>query len=215
VRLSTIFTLLGLLNRNIIPIIPTRGSISASGDLSPLSYVAGMLEGNSDIYCWTGPTDNRRTVPASEALASAGFEPITFEPKEALGLVNGTAMSAAAASLTLSSMHNILALSQLLTAMNVEAMLGTATSFAPFISSVRPHPGQREVASTIFSALLGSRLATDLLEDQSHSLAQDRYSLRTVPQWLGPFVEDVLLANEQLTVELNSTTGTFVRGTSS
>lgn len=206
VRSSTISTLLGLLNRDITPVIPTRGSISASGDLSPLSYVAGMLQGNPGIYCWTGPAEGRRAVPASEALASANFDPITFEPKEALSIVNGTAMSAAAASLTLNSMHNILALSQLLTAMNAEAMLGTATSFAPFISSVRPHRGQTEVASTIFSALQGSKLATGLHEDQSHSLAQDRYSLRTAPQWLGPFLEDLLLANEQLTTELNSTT---------
>jgi phenylalanine ammonia-lyase len=206
VRSSTILMLLALLNHNIVPVIPTRGSISASGDLSPLSYVAGTLEGNPGIYCWTGPTEDRRAMPASEALSSVNLDPVIFEPKEALGLVNGTAMSAAAASLTLSSMHNILALSQLLTAMNVEAMLGTATSFASFISSIRPHPGQAEVASIISSALQGSRLATGLLEIQSHSLAQDRYSLRTVPQWLGPFVEDLILANEQLNVELNSTT---------
>ncbi|KAF2681789.1 phenylalanine ammonia-lyase [Lentithecium fluviatile CBS 122367] len=206
VRSSTIVTLLELLNREIIPIIPTRGSISASGDLSPLSYVAGMLEGNPGVYCWAGPPGSRHATPASKALASANITPITFEPKEALGLVNGTAISAAAASLTLSSMHNLFALGQLLTAMNVEAILGTATSFAPFISRVRPHPGQAQVASTIFSALKYSKLATGLLESQPHTLAQDRYSLRTVPQWLGPFLEDLLFATEQLTVELNSTT---------
>jgi phenylalanine ammonia-lyase len=206
VRSSTITTLLELLNRDIIPVVPTRGSISASGDLSPLSYIAGMLEGNPGIYCWTGPKENRRPIPASEALASLGIQTVRFEPKEALGLVNGTAMSTAAASLTLSSMHNILALSQLLTAMNVEAILGSTTSFAPFISYIRPHPGQTQVASTILSALKGSKLATGLLESQTHTLVQDRYSIRTAPQWLGPFLEDLLLANEQLKIELNSTT---------
>lgn len=206
VRVSTIEALLELLRLDIVPIIPTRGSISASGDLSPLSYIAGMLEGNPGIYCWIGSGKDRRAIPASEALSFAGQQPIVFEPKEALGLVNGTAISAAVASLTLHSMHNLLALSQLLTAMNVEAVLGTATSFAPFISDVRPHPGQKQVASTILSALEGSNLATGLLESHTHSLFQDRYSLRTVPQWLGPFIEDLLLANEQLRVELNSTT---------
>ncbi|KAJ4290382.1 hypothetical protein N0V90_010598 [Kalmusia sp. IMI 367209] len=206
VRTSTIKTLLELLSHDIIPVIPTRGSISASGDLSPLSYVAGMLEGNPGIYCWTGPEDDRQIMPASWALASVNIKPTVFEPKEALGLVNGTAISAAAASLTLASMNNLMVLSQLLTAMNVEAILGTATSFAPFISDIRPHPGQAHVASTIFAALEGSKLATGLLESHSHTLFQDRYSLRTVPQWLGPFVEDLLLANEQLKVELNSTT---------
>jgi phenylalanine ammonia-lyase len=206
VRKSTIKTLLELLSHDILPVIPTRGSISASGDLSPLSYVAGMLEGNPNIYCWVGLPNDRKIVHAPAALATVNIKPITFEPKEALGLVNGTAISAAAASMTLASMNNILALSQLLTAMNVEAILGTATSFAPFISNIRPHPGQAQVASTILSALDGSKLATGLLESHNHTLFQDRYSLRTVPQWLGPFVEDIQLANEQLQVELNSTT---------
>lgn len=205
-RKSTIETLLELLSHDILPLIPTRGSISASGDLSPLSYVAGMLEGNPNIYCWVGPPDDRKIIPASAALAVVNIKPTVFEPKEALGLVNGTAISAAAASMTLASMNNILALSQLLTAMNVEAMLGTATSFAPFISDIRPHPGQVEVASAIRGALDGSKLATGLLESHNHTLFQDRYSLRTVPQWLGPSLEDIQLANEQLRVELNSTT---------
>ncbi|CAI6341024.1 unnamed protein product [Periconia digitata] len=206
VRMSTINALLALLNRDIIPVIPTRGSISASGDLSPLSYIAGVLEGNPEIYCWAGSGIDRRVVPANEALADADIKPIVFEPKEALGLVNGTAISAAAASTTLNHMSEIITLSQLLTAMNVEAVLGTATSFAPFISQIRPHPGQAQVASTILNALSGSKLATGLLDTHSHDLFQDRYSLRTVPQWLGPFVEDIALADSQLKIELNSTT---------
>ena len=83
VRSSTIRTLLNLLNHDILPVIPTRGSISASGDLSPLSYVAGLLEGNPAIYCWTGPPEHREIIPASQALASINVEPVVFEPKEA------------------------------------------------------------------------------------------------------------------------------------
>ncbi|KAF2005161.1 phenylalanine ammonia-lyase [Amniculicola lignicola CBS 123094] len=206
VRASTIKTLLALLQKNVVPLIPVRGSISASGDLSPLSYVAAMLEGNPSIYCWIGPPGARQVVPANEALASANIQPIRWEPKETLGLVNGTAISCAVGSLALSAMHNIFALSQLLTAMNVEAILGTATSFAPFISSVRPHAGQAQVAATILSSLSGSKLASPVLGTHGHTLFQDRYSLRTVPQWLGPFLEDIMLAHEQLSVELNSTT---------
>jgi phenylalanine ammonia-lyase len=171
-----------------------------------LSYIAGVLEGNPIIYCWVGSGQDRRPIPASEALATANMQPIVFEPKEALGIVNGTAISAAAASMTLGSMHNILSLTQLLTVMDVEAILGTATSFSPFISEVRPHPGQSEVASNILAALEETKLASGLLEDQHHALFQDRYSIRTTPQWLGPFLEDLLLANEQIAVELNSTT---------
>jgi phenylalanine ammonia-lyase len=206
VRLSTIESLLRLLRNDIIPLIPTRASISASGDLSPLSYIAGVLEGNSDIFCWVGPKGSRRVVPAQEALSSINTSPVVFQPKEALGLVNGTALSCAVGSLALCRMHNLLALSQLLTAMNVEAMLGTAASFDPFLSKIRPHSGQAQVASTILSALKGSQLSSGLSGTHGHALFQDRYSLRTVPQWLGPFMEDMFLAHQQLDVELNSTT---------
>ncbi|KAF2260879.1 phenylalanine ammonia-lyase [Lojkania enalia] len=203
VRLSTIQALLSLVNNNIIPLIPLRGSISASGDLSPLSYIAGVLEGNPHLSCWIGPTSSRRLVSAPEALDSVSLSPVVFEPKEALGLVNGTAISCAVASLTLSSMHKLLFLSQLITAMNVEAMLGTSESFEPFLSKARPHRGQEQVSSTLFAVLQGSKLADT---NHGHALFQDRYSLRTVPQWLGPFVEDLLLSQVQVTIELNSTT---------
>ncbi|KAF2466548.1 phenylalanine ammonia-lyase [Lindgomyces ingoldianus] len=209
VRPQIVRSLLALLKHNITPLIPLRGSISASGDLSPLSYIAGALEGNPGIYCWVGPPHSRYLVPATEALASINLLPTVFGPKEGLGLVNGTAVSCAVATLTLHSIHNLLSLSQLLAAMNVEAKLGTSTSFAPFISAIRPHPGQAEVASTILSALAGSKLAEPLFEQHptsTHGLFQDRYSLRTVPQWLGPFIEDLLLAHQQLSIELNSTT---------
>lgn len=75
VRSSTIAALLELLNRDIIPVIPTRGSISASGDLAPLSYVAGMLEGNQAINCWIGPPDDRHSIPASEAYVTSVSAP--------------------------------------------------------------------------------------------------------------------------------------------
>ncbi|KAF2177847.1 phenylalanine ammonia-lyase [Zopfia rhizophila CBS 207.26] len=209
VRLEVIEALLTLLESNIIPLVPLRGSISASGDLSPLSYIAGVLEGNPEIYCYVGLPESRRLVPAPEALASVSLTPTVLGPKEGLGLINGTAISCAVSSLTLHPLHNLLSLSQLLTAMGVEAILGTATSFAPFISSVRPHAGQSEVSRTILSALKGSKLASGICRtnpSSHHGLFQDRYSIRTAPQWLGPFLEDLLLAHEQITTELKSTT---------
>ncbi|OCL05332.1 putative phenylalanine ammonia-lyase [Glonium stellatum] len=213
VRPCIIDYLMKLLKHNLIPVVPLRGSISASGDLSPLSYLAGALEGNPDIYVWTGdrnePGNPRRPIPASEALRMLKLKPITFGPKEALALVNGTAVSASVASLALHELHNLVSLSQVLTAMGVEAILGTAESFSPFISSVRPHAGQTEVARTILSLLSGSQLASGVAGSNTaaaHGLFQDRYSIRTVPQWLGPFVEDLLLAQDQVVTECNSTT---------
>ncbi|KAF2197484.1 phenylalanine ammonia-lyase [Delitschia confertaspora ATCC 74209] len=213
VRVEVIKSLLTLLKHNVIPVVPLRGTISASGDLCPLSYLAGALEGNADIYVWFGEQNNekrpRRMISAAEALPLINLPPTIFGPKEGLGLVNGTAVSCAVASLTLHSLHHLMSLSQVLTAMGVEAILGAATSFAPFISAARPHPGQAEVASNVLAFLSGSHFASDVFGTHTtvaHGLYQDRYSVRTAPQWLGPFIEDLLLAHQQLTTELNSTT---------
>lgn len=135
--------------------------------------------------------------------------PIILGAKEGLGLLNGTAASASVASLALYECNHLVLLSQALTAMGVEAITGSAESFHPFIAEVRPHRGQIEVAANILDCLHGSKLAQgtdDTKEAGSEGLAQDRYSFRTASQWIGPQVEDLILANEQVSVELNSTT---------
>ncbi|KAL8691267.1 MAG: hypothetical protein Q9218_003469 [Villophora microphyllina] len=207
VSFHAIRTVITLLRSNLTPIIPLRGSISASGDLSPLSYVAGIITGNPDIYVRT-PTD---VVSAKDALDRFGISPIVLGPKEGLGFMNGTATSAAVASLVLYETHHIALLSQVLTAMAAEALLASADNFHPFISEIRPHRGQVEAARNIRHFLHGSRLVRGLDNDRdtrqaSGLLYQDRYALRTSPQWIGPQLEDLLLAQEQVTVELNSTT---------
>ncbi|KAF2813879.1 phenylalanine ammonia-lyase [Mytilinidion resinicola] len=213
VRPQIIEHLLKLLELNCIPLVPLRGSISASGDLSPLSYLAGALEGNPGIYVWNETDEclaqQRLPIPASETLKKIGIAPTSFKPKEALALVNGTAVSAAVASLALHDLNNLLAFGQVLAAMGVEAILGTAESFFPFISDVRPHRGQKEVAGNILAMLSGTKLASGVAGSSpaaATGLFQDRYSVRTVPQWLGPFLEDLMLAHEQLSIECNSTT---------
>ena len=207
VSFHVIETIISLLQNNLTPVIPLRGTISASGDLSPLSYVAGTVTGNPDIYVRT-PSG---TVSAQQALQEIKIAPITLGPKEGLGLMNGTATSAAAGSLALYETHHLAVLSQLLSAMALEALLGTAENYDSFIAEVRPHRGQMESARNIRHFLRGSRLARglDRHEDTRQSpglLYQDRYALRTAAQWIGPQVEDLLLAHEQVTTELNSTT---------
>jgi len=206
VRQSVIETLAKLLRNNIVPFVPLHGSISASGDLSPLSYIAGAIEGNPDVYVWTGPKGSRKLTRASECLKSFTIEPILFGPKESLGILNGTAFSAAVAGLAMHDANNLALLAQVLTAMGVEALTGSTESFDPFISSIRPHRGQNEVAKNISVALIGSRLVQESRDRDSRSLRQDRYALRTASQWLGPGTEDLLLATEQVETELNSTT---------
>ncbi|KAK9443672.1 L-Aspartase-like protein [Metarhizium brunneum] len=210
VRYQIIQMLERLLNEDYIPLVPVRGSISASGDLSPLSYIAGVLEGNPKLFLWTGQSDSRTLVNAAQALTLLQLDPITFGPKEALGLVNGTAVSAAVATSALHQVHQFTVLSQILTAMAVEALLGTAESFHPFLAKVRPHVGQIEAARNILGFLRGSRLATQQVSvtgmERSDNLYQDRYPIRTSAQWIGPLLEDLVLADKHITTELNSTT---------
>lgn len=220
VRFAIIEALMELLNQKCTPLVPLRGSISASGDLSPLSYIAGVLEGNPKLllriptgmetYCQE--TKCQEPVPADKLLAKIGMQPISFGPKEGLGLINGTAVSAAVAAMGLHETHHLAILSQVLTAMAVEVMSGNPESFDPFIAQVRPHPGQIECAANIAKFLQGSKLTQVVHAFQKPGvgaappLRQDRYQLRTASQWMGPLLEDLTLAHKQVTVELNSTT---------
>lgn len=100
-RFEIIELLVSFLNHNMIPLVPLRGSISASGDLQPLSYIAGVLEGNPDCYVWSDGNKGRTLIPADVALKQLKYKPITFGPKEALAVLNGTAVSTAVAALAM------------------------------------------------------------------------------------------------------------------
>jgi phenylalanine ammonia-lyase len=192
-----------LLTHNIIPMVPTRGSISASGDLSPLAYISGTIQGKRTIRVLS--PDKKQDVYADEALAEAGLAPVSLTAKEGLAVVNGTAISTAAASLVLHDIHQLVLLSQILTAMSVEALLGSPESFDELFGRVRPHPGQIESARNINAFLRGSQLAR-IKDGKDGTLRQDRYSIRTAAQWIGPVLEDLLLAHQQITIECNSVT---------
>lgn len=180
VRWELLQSLTDMLSHNISPLVPLRGSISASGDLSPLSYVAGALGGNSSIRVYADTRSGRRIVPAREALAKARITPISLAPKEHLGILNGTAFSAAVGSLVLVEATQLAILAQVCTAMGTEALLGTRASYAPFIHNVaRPHPGQIEVANVLTRLLDGSRLAGEA-EETELTTEEDKGELRQV-----------------------------------
>ncbi|KAH9941936.1 phenylalanine ammonia-lyase [Amylocystis lapponica] len=203
-----------LLQENITPLVPLRGSISASGDLSPLSYIAGVLIGNPSIRVFDGPArfGARQIVSSDKALATHGVAPIPLSSKEHLGILNGTAFSASVAALALNDAVHLALLAQVCTAMGVEALLGAQGSFVPFIHDVaRPHPGQVEAARNILKLLSGTQLAVTEeeekhIEEDDGELRQDRYPLRTAAQFLGPQIEDILSALTSVTLECNSTT---------
>ena len=204
----TIRSLEVLLQKNIVPRVPLRGSISASGDLSPLSYIAGLMLGKPTVTAWTGDESagSRRIVRADRALASASLAPIKLGAKEGLAIVNGTAVSAAVGALAMHEAHCQAVLSQLLTAMTVEALCGTDESFDSFIAQVRPHPGQIESARNTYGFLSESKLVFRSDGSIDSALRQDRYSIRTASQWIGPVLEDLVLSHQQVTIELNSVT---------
>lgn len=207
VRLCVLQSLVDLLHHDITPMIPLRGTISASGDLMPMSYIAGTIAGNPDVFVQVGKGKGARVIPAPEALKESGLSPSGLGPKEALGLINGTAPSVAAGCLVLYDAQQLALLSQMLTAFASECMGGNVEWAQPFIHAARPHTGQIEAASNIRRFLKGSQFV-DGLESRKRTgegLWQDRYSTRTAPQWIGPYLEDLLLAQHQLEVELNST----------
>ncbi|KAJ5553887.1 phenylalanine ammonia-lyase [Penicillium frequentans] len=207
IRFCVLQSLLDLLHHDITPMIPLRGTISASGDLMPMSYIAGAIAGNPDVFVQVGKGKEARVIPASEALKESGLSPSGLGPKEALGLINGTAPSVAVASLVLYDAQKLALLAQMLTAFASECMGGNVEWAQPFIHAIRPHTGQIEAASNIRRFLNGSKFV-DGLESRKRTgegLWQDRYSTRTAPQWIGPYLEDLLLAQHQLEVELNST----------
>ena len=207
--------LLKLLMNDIVPRIPLRGSISASGDLSPLSYIASTMQGKPASTVWSGSRSNgeRKIKRADEALSDHAISPIRFGPKETLAMVNGTAVSASVGALAIHDTLNLAMLSQILTAMSVEALKGTDESFDEFFGRIRPHPGQVESASNIHGLLRGSKLVSREFDPKTNSLRQDRYSIRTASQWIGPCLEDLRLAHDQILIELNSVTDNPVLNT--
>jgi len=207
VRLEVLERLVKLLHHDITPLIPIRGTISASGDLMPMSYIAGAVTGNPDIFVQVGKGKSAKVMSSHEALQKGDLSPSGLGPKEALGLINGTAPSASVASLVMHESQQLALLAQVLTAFASESMGGNVEWTAPFIHAVRPHPGQIEAAANIRSFLHGSKFVFGL-EDRKRTgdgLWQDRYSTRTSPQWIGPYLEDLLLAQRQISIELNST----------
>ncbi len=205
VRLALIERYVLFLNEDVVPHVYQRGSIGASGDLVPLSYIAGAVLGLDRSF----KVDFRGEVlDALTALERLGLEPIALEPKEGLALNNGTSASTAVAANAVGRAIELTALTLGIHALYAQALLATSQSFAPFIHDCKPHPGQVRVAAEMARLIAGSRLIRDESDgERSHragELIQDRYSLRCLPQYLGPIVDALGVAAKQIEVEANS-----------
>jgi histidine ammonia-lyase len=190
-------TLVNMLNANVIPVVPSKGSVGASGDLAPLAHLALALIGEGEVI-YQG-----ERVPAGEALARADLEPLQLEAKEGLALLNGTQAMTAVGGLALVRAKELAAVADVAGAMSLEALHGTAVACDPRIQAVRPHPGQRLVAQRILELTQDSQIM------QSHrdcARVQDAYSLRCMPQVHGAVRDAIAHVERVLEVEINSAT---------
>lgn len=173
VRLEVLELMRDCLNRDVVPWVPSRGSVGASGDLAPLAHIAAVLMGEG--YC----LGREGKVPAALALQEAGLSPLEFEAKEALALINGTQLIGSVGGLALAQAGRLLVAADIIAGMSLEALLGTDSVFAEAVHQARPHPGQLEVARHLRSLLEGS----ELIASHRHcGKVQDPYSLRCIPQ---------------------------------
>ncbi|MEP6484966.1 MAG: aromatic amino acid ammonia-lyase [Rudaea sp.] len=153
IRASTLQALAELLNRGIVPVIPAKGSVGASGDLSPLSHLAMVLLGEGEAFY----KDERMT--GAEALRRAGLKPVRLSFKEGLALNNGTTQMLATAVLALEKLEQLLSTADLAAAMTLDAFAGRLSAFKPEVHALRPHPGQVQTAANLRGLLDGSNLA--------------------------------------------------------
>ena len=186
------------LNHGVLPVVPSQGSVGASGDLAPLAHVALLLVGEGLAWRKGVP------VPGAEVLAAAGLAPVTLQPKEGLALINGTQMITALGCLALGRFRRLVAQSEEVAALSLEALRGTRAAFDPRIHAARPHPGQAASAARMRELLGPSSDIADSHRD-CHRV-QDSYSLRCIPQVHGVARDALDFAGAILERELNSAT---------
>jgi histidine ammonia-lyase len=181
-----------LLDAGLLPLIPSEGSVGASGDLTPLSYLAAVLCGEREV--WRDGVQ----VPAAQALPEAGITPLRLRPKEGLAIMNGTAVMTALACMAYDRADYLVKLTTRITAMASFAMDGNAHHFDEVLFSVKPHAGMQQVA-----AWLRTDLPTDQWERNGKRL-QDRYSIRCAPHVIGVLADAMPFFRSSIENELNS-----------
>lgn len=196
IRQSTIELLLDMLNRGVTPVVPSQGSLGASGDLAPLSHIALVMLGAGEAI------HQGKHLSGGDALRAAGLTPITLAAKEGLALINGTQVMLALLCLAVHDAH-LLQQSALITAsLTAQALRGIPKAYDPRVSAVRPHPGQVLTAAAMLRLLQDSRLTSQPGELR----VQDAYALRCIPQVHGAIYNSWRHVAEIVQTEINSTT---------
>jgi histidine ammonia-lyase len=197
IALKTVEALLDLLNRRVHPLVPSRGSVGASGDLAPLAHIALVLIAEGDVW------DGTKVTPARTALTAAGLAPVVLGPKEGLALINGTQVSAAVAALALAGAERLARAADLSAALSIDGLQGSIKPFDPRIHAARPFSGQSIVAANLTKVLHDSPI------NQAHAncgRVQDAYSMRCVPQVHGAAREALTWIRQMIEIEMNAAT---------
>ena len=188
-------TLAGLLNQDILPVIPGQGSVGASGDLAPLAHLSLVLIGEGEAFV------KGKRVSGSDALKAAGLTPVPLGPKEGLALLNGTQVSTALALSGLIAAERNAASEILAGALSVDAVMGSDTPFDPRIHALRPHPGQQLAAKHYRRLMKGSAIRASHVTGDDR--VQDPYSFRCQPQVMGAALDLLTNAARTLVIEAN------------
>lgn len=190
VSLGLVERLCALVDRRVVPVIPSEGSVGASGDLTPLSYVAAVLAGEREV--WRGG----RVEPAADALRAEGLAPLALRPKEALAVMNGTSVMGALGCLAWHRARRLARLACLETAMTTQALEGNPRQFDDRVFALKPHPGQRACARWVRDAMAGGAAGHP-------ERLQDPYSIRCAPHVVGVLADALPFTRGLLETEIN------------
>jgi len=201
IRLETLETLVHMLNEDVHPIVPEKGSVGASGDLAPLSHMTLVLMGEGEAE-YKG-----KVMSGREALRKAGIQPVKLDAKEGVALNNGTQFMTAIAALTVYDAERLVKVAEVATALSLEALRGISDAFDERIHRVRPHPGQITSAQNIRVLTAGSKLITSGEKATKRGMhPQDPYCLRCTPQVLGAVRDAIGYVRKVIETEINSAT---------
>ena len=196
VRLSTLNTLIDMLNKGVHPIIPEKGSLGSSGDLAPLAHMVLVMIGEGEaIY-------NGEILAGHEAMNRAGIKPIELTSKEGLALINGTQVMTAIGGLTVYDSINLAKHADIISALTIEALNGITDAYDYKLHSIRPHKGQINTAKNLMNLLKGSQMTSK----QGQIRVQDAYTLRCIPQIHGASKDAIEYVLEKVLIEFNSAT---------
>ena len=208
-RLETVQLVLDMLEHGITPVIPSQGSVGASGDLVQLAHLVLAMMGKGMVWVDPGntlrqmPDDaSRKAIPSSRALARAGLKPVHLEAKEGLALINGTQMMTAFAALAVHQARALCRFADVVAGMSVEALRGSDTPFDPRIHRLRPFKGQQTVARNMRRLMKGSGIRGS--HRYNDPRVQDAYSIRCIPQVHGASRDAIGYVYNVITTEINS-----------